>query len=204
MAVLIRRLGAASNIAANTSTTIYTVPTGRAAMLRSLHFGGTTDITFTVELVLGSLIIPFLSPTLVKGASGLALPLSTVLKSGDSVRVIHSATGGYTMLQGAEFDFSPPTLHRESVTDVGTTLVSLATPAGLRFRIREVIIAYAATGGIASLAINNVGYVVRRTMVANENLIAGVDMSVNPGESLGYSVSAGTAHFYLSGVREDA
>lgn len=220
MAARVRRLAGTLQTAANAgSPDLYTVPAGKCAVLRSYLYALETASSGVYKVAVrtaagnpGNTGVPtaYLWGGQVPSNSGVTVPLGLVLYAGDSFYVETSAAPAYHLFQGVEFDApaSALGLHRVVLTDVTTTAKTYTVPAGKRFRVREVTYSkYSSTAaGLAVVAVNSVGYLLRKVTAATTEdfQVISTDISVNAGEVISASLSGGGAmHAWLSGTLED-
>lgn len=201
MAHRIRRLGVVANPAANTRTRLYTVPAGKAALLRTVSFGGATGSASLMGITINGFGFVWQPP--VPASGSLIVPLGTYLTAGDYVDAENTTTDGYTLLQGVEFDTPPPSLARPVVVTVTSGAV-YTVPAGKRLRVRDVTLCpHNGTGIKVDVTINGVGYLFRGD-VPPAGLVIGHDMTVNAGEVISAQRNQGTVNLFITGLLEDA
>lgn len=204
MALIVRRFNV-SNPAANTRTRLYTVPTGKKAILRTLTYSSDSG---TSGVILGTTIDAngfIWSERIDDSYSSKTFQLCTVMNAGQYMDCEANSTNCYFVLQVAEMDEADGA-NLVNVPHLAiTTTKSYVVPSGKRLRLREQVISPHGAGGLnISTAISSNGYVLRATTVANNSIVNQLDLSVNPGETLASHATSGTVHAWYSGVLEDA
>lgn len=207
MTTIVRRAHRA-NPAANTRTHLYTVPTGKKAILRTLTYA--TENTVAGGVIMGTTISGngfIWTEKITDTYSSKTFQLSTVLHAGHVVDVEANATVCYFMLEYAEMDEREGgELNLVFHDQIGLSPKTYTVPAGKRFRIKEIVVSpHGNTGADISLNIQNQGYLLRaRPNSSGDNIVIATDISVNPGEVVESGASGGTFHAWYSGILEDA
>ncbi len=202
MALRVRRLGNASNIAANTRTRLYAVPAGKRALLRGVHFGNDNGGAIRMGITLNG--AGFVWQPEVVGSGSLVVPLATVLNPGDAIDAEHTATNAYTMLQGVEFDDPRPELLRIDALNLGGGATYYTVPAGKRLRVREVVVCPHNNTPNISTYIGGIGHFVKAAPIDTKGIVLACDLSANAGEQIGAASTIAPTHAFYSGVLEDA
>lgn len=205
MAVQIRRATLA-NPSTGVQHRLYTVPTGKVAILRTL-FQGYNNTPINQEMGITVNGAGFFWQQTVPTWESKIWPLSTVLTAGQYVNAQHSELGMYTMLQYAEMDAQEGAnlWQHHFIGVAANTWTEVAVPAGKRVRVREVVVCNHADTSDWSVYISSLGHFVKLHAKPRVGNVFGVDMTANAGEMIGTYTPAGpSGHVFLSGVIEDA
>lgn len=198
----------AAGLAIGTRQTIYTVPAGKMAILRTVTqafdgaAGGGAQWMGLLLNNVGFLWVNVMTDPQVSKTWN----MGTVLYPGDTLSVEHQENSGYTMCLLDELDVRDgPTIQRVNLLDVGTSQKAYAVPAGKRFRIREVVFSPHNQGCQLNLYIGGIGYIARRTIAGNAPEVHHVDLLALPNESIGaVSTPVTPLNVWLSGELIDA
>lgn len=203
MTAIVRRATRTSP-AANTRLNLYTVPTGKSAVLRTLTMAH--DLGSTTQMGAELNGAGFLWSVQVPQIDSKVWPLSTVMTAGQTINIESAGVSTYYLLQYVEMDATAEgvNLWTHYASNVQAATVTYTVPAGKRVRVREMVICpHGSSSGSFSSAISGQGYLARG-LFAGQNIVIGMDMSVNAGEVISSSAVTATTHIFYSGVIEDA
>ena len=161
-----------STLTANTIVDLYTVPSGRRALVATYSYFQATgaSIAYTLQLktVSGSYFNLVGSTTALSGTLSNITDGAIILEPGESLSVLTAATGGQGWLSVIEFSTDNPVFSRRAIDLASGTTTVYTVPSGKRLFITSVYVSLTNT----SLTDNNSLAISIDNGAANSNIIA--------------------------------